>query len=404
MNQISSRKHVYILIFVSFALMFFSSSVKNVFQVWFVDICTSFGVTRSEFSLSGITFMMITGVGSWFAGFLSDRLGVRKTILLGNVLIALSFIGSALIANFYAFVAIYGGLSAFALAAVQYVPMGVLVEETFKGNRHKGLIYALLINGTGLGFVILSPLWVFLNLTISWQEIYVALGLFFLVVLTPVLFLALPVNQSTDAKMEQKRDADPRFWRTVLSNPAFWFISLSFFGCGVNMAFIDIHFVPMMQDQDTPAVIMGASLSVLGVMEMLGGFLAGWLTGRMKPAVLLSSFYSLRALSGWLLMQSTDQTSLLIFSTIFGATYLGTVIVTSLFTLQYFGKENKGTVFGLVFFIHQVGASLSTWAGAHIFDSYGNYHYAIAFATLLSVLSAVIALGLFGTKKQIATS
>ena len=131
MAQISSKKYVYLLIFVSFTLMFFSSSVKNVFQVWFVDICTSFGVTRAEFSLSGVTFMMITGVGAWVAGLLSDRLGVRKTILLGNVLIALSFIGSALIANFYAFVAIYGGLSAFALAAVQYVPMGVLVEETF---------------------------------------------------------------------------------------------------------------------------------------------------------------------------------------------------------------------------------------------------------------------------------
>jgi predicted MFS family arabinose efflux permease len=121
----------------------------------------------------------------------------------------------------------------------------------------------------------------------------------------------------------------------------------------------------------------------------------------MKPAILLSGFYSLRALSGWLLMQSTDEASLIVFSAIFGATYLGTVIVTSLFTLQYFGKEKKGTVFGLVFFIHQIGASISTWAGAYIFDSHGNYHYAVALATAFSVLSAIIALGLFNTKRHI---
>lgn len=157
----------------------------------------------------------------------------------------------------------------------------------------------------------------------------------------------------------------------------------------------------MMQDQNTATAVVGASLSILGVMEMLGGFIAGWLTDRMKPAVLLSGFYSLRALSGWLLMQSTDETSLIIFSTIFGATYLGTVIVTSLFTLQHFGREKKGTVFGLVFFIHQIGASVSTWAGAHIFDNNGSYHYAVVLATVFSVLSAVIALGLFNTKRRI---
>lgn len=220
--------------------MFFSSSVKNVFQVWFIDICTSFGVTRSEFSLSGVTFMMITGVGSWVAGLLSDRLGIRKTIILGNILISFSFIGSVLIANFYAFVAIYGGILAFVLAAVQYVPMGVLVEETFKGSKHKGLIYALLINGTGLGFVILSPLWVFLNLTISWQEVYLALGLFFLFVLTPMLFLVLPTSQSSDNQTRLKANTDSKFWQQTLSSPSFWFISLSFFGCGVKMAFIDM--------------------------------------------------------------------------------------------------------------------------------------------------------------------
>ena len=399
MAQMSSKKYVYLLIFVSFTLMFFSSSVKNVFQVWFVDICTSFGVTRAEFSLSGVTFMMITGVGAWVAGLLSDRFGVRKTILLGNVLIALSFIGSALIANFYAFVAIYGGLSAFALAAVQYVPMGVLVEETFKGSKNKGLIYALLINGTGLGFVILSPLWVYLNLTISWQEIYLILGVFFLVVLTPLLFIALPTSPAPNQNTAAQTQHDPRFWQNILMNPAFWFIALSFFGCGVNMAFIDIHFVPMMQDQYTAPAIVGASLAVLGVMEMVGGFIAGWLSDRTRPAMLLSGFYTLRAVSGWLLMQSTNETMLVVFSAIFGATYLGTVIVTSLFTLQYFGKENKGAVFGLVFFIHQIGASLSTWAGAYIFDSYGSYHYAVALATAFSVASALIALGLFNTKQ-----
>lgn len=400
MENSLSKKFAYLLLFVSFSLMFFSSSVKNVFQVWFVDICSSFGVSRSEFSLSGVTFMLIAGIGSWVAGFMSDKFGVRRIILFGNTLLSLSFIGSAVIANFFSFVAIYGGVSAFALAAIQIVPMGLLVEETFKDSRHKGLIYSLLINGTALGFVILSPLWVYLNLTISWQEIYLFLGIFFLLIMNPVLFYTLPKNHSNGVHNQAKIQKEPKVTQNFFKNPAFWFISFSFFGCGVNMAFIDIHFVPMMQDRNTSATVVGASLSLLGIMEMLGGFLAGWLTDRTKPAYLLCGFYGVRALSSWFLMQSTDEYSLFVFSILFGATYLGTVVVTSLFTLQYFGSEKKGAVFGLVFFIHQIGASLSTWVGAYFFDSHGNYQYAVMIAISFSLLSLIIAFGLFGSKDQ----
>ena len=55
--------------------------------------------------------------------------------------------------------------------------------------------------------------------------------------------------------------------------------------------------------ETTPAIV-GAALSLLGITEMVGGFVAGWLTGRLKPALLLSGFYGLRAISGWLPMQS----------------------------------------------------------------------------------------------------
>lgn len=398
-----TKNQVYLILFTGFMLMFLSSSVKNVFQVWFVDICNSFGITRSEFSFSGTTFMLVTGIGSWIAGILSDRIGASRTILVGCFFIAVSFIGAALIANFYSFVALYGGVAALALAAIQYVPMGVLVDQTFSG-KNKGIAYALLVNGTGLGFVILSPIWVYLNLSYSWQEVYMVVGCVFLLLILPMVYFTLPRDDTPKQKTSDQRFSSRReMWVDTLSQPAFWFIVLSFFGCGVNMAFIDIHFVPMMQDANTTPSVTGLALSVLGVLEMVGGFVAGWLTGRMKPALLLSGFYALRAVSGWFLMNATDEFTLIAFSAMFGMTYLGTVIVTSLFCLSFFGAENKASVFGLVFFIHQIGAALSTWAGAYIFDSYGNYTYAVAIAVGFSILSALLALGLFTQKSEPAS-
>lgn len=360
-----TRNQVYLILFTGFMLMFLSSSVKNVFQVWFVDICNSFGITRSEFSFSGTTFMLVTGVGSWIAGILSDRIGASP------------------------------------LAAIQYVPMGVLVDQTFSG-KNKGIVYALLVNGTGLGFVLLSPIWVHLNLSYSWQQVYMAVGCVFLLLVLPMVYFTLPKDDASEQKTNGQRFSSRRkMWTDTLSQPAFWFIALSFFGCGVNMAFIDIHFVPMMQDANTAPSVTGLALSVLRALEMVGGFIAGWLTGRMKPALLLSGFYALRAVSGWLLMNATDEFTLIAFSAIFGMTYLGTVIVTSLFCLSFFGVENKASVFGLVFFIHQIGAALSTWAGARIFDSYGNYIYAVAIAVGFSILSALLALGLITQRSEL---
>ena len=295
----------------------------------------------------------------------------------------------------------YGGVAA--LVAFQYVPMGVLVDQTFFG-KNKGIVYTLLVNGTGLGFVILSPFWVHLNLSYSWQQIYMAVGWVFLLLVLPTVYFTLPKDDAPRQKTSNQNFSSRRgMWIDTLSQPAFWFIALSFSGCGVNMAFIDIHFVPMMQDANTAPAITGLALSILGALEMIGCFIAGWLTGRMKPALLFSGFYTPRAISGWLLMNATDEFTLITFSAIFGMTYLGTVIVTSLFCLSFFGAENKASVFGLVFFIHQIGAALSTWAGARIFDSYGNYTYAVAIAVGFSILSALLALKLFTQKSKPAS-
>lgn len=392
----SNRINIYLVLIVGFSVMFFSSSVKNVFQVYFINICTFFDLTRVEFSWSGSAFMIVTGVGAWIAGIMCDKFGAKNTIVLGTLMVGLSFVVSSLWDNFSVFLVMYGVVAALALAAIQFVPMGVLVDEVFS-EKNKGIAYAILTNGTGLGFVVLSPLWVYLNISMNWQTIYMGIGLLFLIFLVPLVAFCLKHQHQPP---QQEEDRIEGAWLEAIKHPAFWFLAVSFLGCGINMAFIDIHFVPLMQDADTTPAVVGTTLSLLGILEIAGGFVAGWLSGRASPALLLCGFYLLRAVSGVILSQAISDTNIFIFSALFGASYLGTVIVTSLFCLRIFGSQSKGTVFGLLFFIHQIGAFFSTWQGANLRDITGNYDLTLVIATCFSVLSAFMALGLFKSQKE----
>ena len=376
------------MLFVGFLVMFFSSAVKNVFQVNFRSIADALDVSRGQLSISGSIFMLTMGVGSMVAGFLCDRVGPKRTILFGSAVAGLAFVTSAVSQSFPVFIGMYGVVAALALAGMQYVPMGVLVDQVF-ADRSKGIAYAALTNGTAIGFVVLSPLWVWLNVHQAWHTVFLWIGLFFILPLTLLIAFGLRVPEAVESAPTAKVATN---WRGVLSSVEFYFLAVSFMGCGVNMAFIDIHFVPLMQDRGTDAVIVASTLSVLGIFEMIGAFVAGALAARAPYRILLSSFYFVRGLSVFMLAAAGTRFEYTIFAAIFGMTYLGTVIVTSLYCLRFFGKEVKGSVFGALWFVHQVGAFAAVALGGWARDAFGDYQAVVLVTGGISLFSAFVAL------------
>ena len=85
------------------------------------------------------------------------------------------------------------------------------------------------------------------------------------------------------------------------------------------------------------------------------------------------------------------------FALLFGSSYLGTVILTSMFCFERYGSQVKGRVFGLLFLIHQAGAFLSVQLGARSFEATGSYVQTIVALGVVTGFAAVCAwLGLRG--------
>lgn len=374
---------LWLLVVIGFMVMFLASGIKSVYHTYFSDLAAYFDRGRGVFATSAAIFMLVTGLASPWVGALSDRLGPLKTIFIGSVAAGVAFIALALWSTeIWFFIAVYGLLAAFALAAMTYVPMGILADRLFD-QRTKGLGYAIITNGTAVGFIVLSPFWIWLQGQVDWRVAFLGVGLVFLVPASLLLLLAAR-NHVPKRRADAGNSAlVAGTWSAVLTEPRFYILAVGFAGCGATMAFVDVHLIPHWQHLDASRANMGMSLSVLGFFELFSGLVAGWLAIRYSKNWLLAGFYLLRGLATLLLLSSWPWANTFLFAALFGASYLGTVVLTSVYCFELFGERVKGQVFGVLFMIHQTGAFFSAQLGAISYDLTGTYETAVI------VLSAV---------------
>ena len=382
---------IYHLVALGFFVMVLSTCIKSVYQIYFTDLADHFSQGRSAFAWSGSLFMLVTGLVSPLVGLLSDRHGPMHTVLLGTLASGAALVCAGLFPDSLAvFVLAYGLCGAFGLAAMTYVPMGVLVDRLF-GSKGSGFAFAIVTNGTSIGFIVLSPIWLWLQPQVPWTQAFVSTGS---VLLAASLLVWYASKKSAAAGLAgSSGPAEPQVsaWRQVRSDKGFYALAIGFFGCGATMAFIDLHLVAFWQGASAPRALMGVSLSVLGLLELISGVATGWLAMRHKKHTLLSIFYLLRCGAMLMLLFSNPTVYTLVFAIVFGASYLGTVVLTSMYCLERYGLRIKGQAFGMLFLVHQVGAFVSVQLGAISYDQYGNYAPVIVLLCLLTVTGALAA-------------
>lgn len=363
------------LVAVGFAVMLCSTCIKSVYQVYFADLAADFGRGAADFAWSGSLFMLVTGLVSPLVGAISDRRGPLRTVVAGCAAGGAALLGASLSRDALPmFVAAYGVLGAFGLAAMTYVPMGVLVDRLFE-QRKTGLAYAVVTNGTSIGFILLSPFWLWLAPQVRWDTSFLFTGLF---LLGPVTALAWIASARADAagfggRAAAATPARAQAWSAVRRDGGFYALAVGFFGCGASMAFVDVHLVAYWQDNAAPRALMGGSLSLLGVLELLSGLLTGWLATRVSKRGLLGVLYLLRACAILQLLGASVEMKTAGFAVLFGATYLGSVVLTSMLCLERYGAAVKGQAFGWLFLAHQAGAFASVQLGAMAHDAWGRY-------------------------------
>ena len=172
----------------------------------------------------------------------------------------------------------------------------------------------------------------------------------------------------------------------------FWLLAIGFAICGMSTnGLIQTHFVPAAHDHGMPVQLAAGLLAVIGIFDVAGTVLSGWLTDRIDPRLLLVVYYSLRGVSLLLLPSLLGHDAApptWAFIVFYGLDWVATVPPTVVIARERFGVDGP-IVFGWVFASHQVGAAIAATGAGLIRDEWGEYAPAFLISGGLCFVAAV---------------
>jgi predicted MFS family arabinose efflux permease len=175
----------------------------------------------------------------------------------------------------------------------------------------------------------------------------------------------------------------------------FWLLAGSFFICGASTnGLIGTHLIPACFDHGIPEVKAAGLLALMGILDLFGTTLSGWLSDRYNSRYLLCWYYGLRGLSllGLPFALSGPEWGLSAFAIFYGLDWIATVPPTVRLTADAFGRANVGIMFGWIFASHQIGAALAATFAGTVRTYLGDYMIAFILSGIICLFAAGLVL------------
>jgi sugar phosphate permease len=392
---------------VTFVTLLISAGVRSAPSVLIHPLETDFGWSRDAIAFAVSIGLLLYGLSGPFAGRLMDRFGTRVVMLAGLSLIVVSTAAGAALNALWQLTFLWGILGGIGTGIAAAV-LGATVANLWFVQR-RGLVLGLFGAATSAGQLVFVPVLMGSVVLIGWRASNLLLAAVAALILVPVLFLmrndpadvgerpfgapaAAPAGPAP-ARAAGGSVREGGIMSRALRVPEFWLLAGSFFVCGAtSTGLIGTHLIPHSIDHGISEVTAAGTLALMGSMNFVGTLASGWLTDRYDPRKLLACYYFFRGLSLFVLPFVADFSGLAVFAILFGLDYIATVPPTSALAADIFGRRHVGTVFGWIFFSHQVGAALAAYFGGLARVVLGDYQAAFLVAGVLAVLAAAMAL------------
>jgi Arabinose efflux permease len=361
--------------------------VRHVQGLFLLPVTLDRGWSRELFGMAMAVQNLTWGLAQPFTGMVADRWGSARVIVAGMACYALGLVLMAHADTPAAFVLSAGVCIGVALSGTAFAVIYGALSRLVPAERRS---WALGMAGAagGLGQFLLVP--VAQVLIDAWG--WVAALLAFAAVMAMMLPLALPMRDRPAALAEDVVDMPiGQAVREAFGHKGFWMLNAGFLACGFQLAFIATHLPAYLADRGLDASHAVVALAIIALANVAGTYYCGLLGGMFRRKYLLSGVYLVRAaamaLFVWL---PPSPWTLYAFACIMGMVWLGTVPLTSGLLSQVFGVRYITTLFGFVFFGHQVGSFLGVWLGGLVFEVTGSYAWIWAGAIALGVLAAAL--------------
>ncbi|MGM0740264.1 MAG: MFS transporter [Pseudomonadota bacterium] len=365
------------------AIILVSFAIRASFGVFQIPIAEEFGWLRAEFSLAIAIQNLAWGIGQPIFGAIAERIGDRKAIVMGALVYAAGLVLSSFAVSPEAH-QLYEILVGFGIAGTGFgVILAVVGRASSDENRSMSLAIATAAGSAGQVFG--PPVAEALLGWMSWQMVFLVFAGAVLMVLA---FLPL-MRAPEPASREELEESMGAILTRAFRDPSYTLIFLGFFSCGYQLGFVTAHFPAFVTEMCGPIASGGAlhavgitttsalgamAIAVIGLANIAGTLTAGWLGKRYSKKYLLAGIYGARTVvAGAFILVPMTPTSVLLFSVGMGALWLATVPLTSGLIAHLYGLRYMGTLYGIVFFSHQLGSFMGVWLGGRMYDVYGDY-------------------------------
>jgi MFS family permease len=386
---------------VTFFTLLAAAGIRSMPGVLIVPLQQDFGWNRATISVAVSINLLLFGLCGPFAAAFMNRYGVRRVLVAALLLIAAGVGLTPLMRQPWQLYLLWGVVVGTGTGAMAGVLATTVANRWFVARR--GLVTGMLTAASATGQLAFLPGLAALAVNWGWRSASLAIAGS---VLVAVPFVALLMRDSPRrlglrpyGAGEDVPDAAPvnPFGAAVsglsrsFRHANFWLLAGSFFICGASTnGLIGTHLIPAAVDHGIPEVTAASMLALIGVFDVVGTTLSGWLTDRFDPRWLLFWYYTLRGLSLLLLPFALGSTylTLLVFIVFYGLDWVATVPPTIALSSGVLGRASGGIVFGWVFASHQLGAAFAASAAGGLRTWLGDYQVAFISAGLLCLIAS----------------
>jgi MFS family permease len=389
-------------------------AVRASFGVFQIPIAAEFGWPRIEFSLAIAIQNLAWGIGQPVFAAIGEKFGDRKAILLGALVYAAGLILSAY-STTPGEMQIWNILIGCGVAGTGF---GVILAVVGRAasEQHRSMTLGIATAAGSAGQIIGPPAAGYLLAVMAWPSVFMV---FAGVMLASMMLLPMLKTPAGPPKTGIEESMATVVGRAV-RDPNYTLIFLGFFACGYQLAFVTAHFPAFVTEMSAPidpngwlaglgvttTSQLGAwAIGLIGIANVGGTILAAKLGQYYRKKSLLALIYAGRTvIAAWFILVPMTPLTVIVFSLAMGSLWLATVPLTAGLVGQIYGMRYMGTLYGIVFFSHQLGSFLGVWMGGKFYDLYGSYDAVWWVGVGVGAFSAIVHLPIRETRGGFQTA
>lgn len=345
------------------------------------------------------------GAASPFAAALAARVGVKRLVLGALAVVSISSTAAAFTTQWWQLALVWGlggGLATGALSTTLAANVAAHCDM-----RRSGLVSGSLAAINAAGALVSLPVLSAVAQFGGWRMTTSLVGG---VAAAAMVAVALLLD-SAPATLTGPRLTGAGAIRVLTGSArsrTFWLLAAGFTVCGATTAgIVGAHLIPAAQDRGLDPIQGAFVLAAIGLFDLVGTLVSGWVADRTNELALLASLFAMRSVALLALpfvLAPRIGASLVVVVVVLGLDWVAVTPPTIRIAVRHFGSDRAAVVFGWLAVLHQVGAAAAAVGAGAARGLLGTYTPVFALAAALCLAQGLLFLATSRRRRRTAAT